>query len=182
MSELEVLPPELEELANEVGDFICYWGFKKIHGRLWTHIYLAKTPLDAGLLMQRLKVSKALISLSLNDLLKYDVILEHGKSARGTQVYVANPDVLDVILNVLRRRERKMLTKAETSHKMLLSLNLENLGRANLLPERVESMGRMIDQAQNALASILELATLDLKTWEEINEGKNKANERKARQ
>src|ERR1700730_8342606 len=103
MSELEVLPPELEELAGEVGDFICYWGFKKIHGRLWTHIYLATLPVDAGQLMQRLKVSKALISLYLHDLLKYDVIIESGKSTRSTQTYVANPEVLDVILNVLRR-------------------------------------------------------------------------------
>lgn len=172
MSELEVLPPELEELANEVGDFICYWGFKRIHGRLWTHIYLAKSPLDAGNLMQRLKVSKALISLSLNDLLKYDVILENGKSERGTQTYVANPDVLDVILNVLRRREKKMLTKAETSHKMLCSLSDESLNRANCHSERIQSLGRMITQAQDALTSLLELATLDLAHWENINEGK----------
>src|ERR1035437_5061829 len=151
MSELEVLPPELEELAGEVGDFICYWGFKRIHGRLWTHIYLAKVPLDAGRLMQRLKVSKALISLSLNDLLKFDVILEAEKSARGTQTYVANPDVLDVILNVLRRRERKMLSKAETSHKMLSSLSQENFRRANLHSDRIQALGRMIEQAQNAL-------------------------------
>lgn len=173
MSELEVLPPELEELAGEVGDFICYWGFKKIHGRLWTHVYLSKTPLDAGQLMQRLKVSKALISLSLNDLLKYDVILENGKSERGTQTYVANPDVLDVILNVLRRRERKMLAQAETSYRMLTSLNVEKLQRADLHRERIDSLGRMIDQAQNALNSLLELATLDLKEWEEINEAKS---------
>src|SRR5882757_8160603 len=153
MSDLEVLPPELEELANEVGDFICYWGFKRIHGRLWTHIYLAKSPLDAGNLMQRLKVSKALISLSLNDLLKYDVILENGKSSRGTQTYIANPDVLDVVLNVLRRRERKMRAKAETSFRMLTSLNGEKLERANLENCRLDSMGRMITQAQNALNS-----------------------------
>ena len=180
MSELEVLPPELEDLANEVGDFICYWGFKKIHGRLWTHIYLAKNPLDAGMLMLRLKVSKALISLSLNDLLKFDVILENGKSDRGTQTYVANPDVLDVILNVLRRRERKMLAQAQTSHKMLSSLKPDGVERANLQRERVESLGRMIDQAQNALSSLLELATLDLKNWEDINEAKAEA--RKSRQ
>lgn len=172
MSELEVLPPELEDLANEVGDFICYWGFKKIHGRLWTHIYLSNEPLDAGQLMQRLRVSKALISLSLNDLLRYDVILENGKSARGTQTYVANPDVLDVILNVLRRRERKMLAKAETSHRMLSSLSPERQQRACLQGERVMALGRMIHQAQNALSSLLELATVDLKSWEEINEGK----------
>lgn len=174
MSEQEVFPPELEELANEVGEFICYWGFKKIHGRIWTHIYLSDHPLDAGQLMQRLRVSKALISLSLNDLLKYDVILESGKSARGTQTYVANPDVLDVILNVLRRRERKMLTKAETSHRMLTSLNGDATSRAKLHPERILALGRMIHQAQNALSSLLELATVDLTNWEEINESKKR--------
>lgn len=167
-----MFPPELDELANEVGEFICYWGFKKIHGRIWTHIYISDKPLDAGQLMQRLRVSKALISLSLNDLLKYDVILESSKSARGTQTYIANPDVLDVILNVLRRRERKMLTKAETSHKMLGSLSDESRARAKLNQERMESLGRMIHQAQNALGSLLELATLDLAGWIEINEGK----------
>jgi DNA-binding transcriptional regulator GbsR (MarR family) len=172
MSELETLPPELEDLANEVGDFICYWGFKKIHGRLWTHIYLASEPLDAGQLMQRLGVSKALISLSLNDLLRYDVIVESGKSTRGTQTYIANPDVLDVILNVLRRRERKMLAKAETSFRMLSSLGLERQQKASLHGERIHALGRMIQQAQNALSSLLELATVDLKSWEEINEGK----------
>lgn len=175
MSELEIMPPELEELACEVGDFICYWGFKRIHGRLWTHIYLAKTPLDAGQLMQRLKVSKALISLSLNDLLNYEVIKENGKSARGTQTYVSNPDVLDVILNVLRRREKKMLAQAETSFKSLSVLPQESLQRANLNHDRIVSLGRMIDQAQSALSGLLDLSTLDLKTWEDINEGKAEA-------
>jgi DNA-binding transcriptional regulator GbsR (MarR family) len=172
MNELEGLPPEMDDLANEVGDFICYWGFKKIHGRLWTHLYLSSDPLDAGQLMQRLKVSKALISLTLNDLLRYDVIVESGKSARGTQTYVANPDVLDVILNTLRRRERKMLAKAETSHRMLSSLSPERQAKASLHNERVLALGRMIHQAQNALSSLLELATVDLKSWEDINEGK----------
>lgn len=172
MNEQDLLPPELEDLANEVGDFICYWGFKKIHGRLWTHIYLSENPLDAGQMMQRLQVSKALISLSLNDLLRYDVIIEAGKSDRGTQTYVANPNVLDVILNVLRRRERKMLAQAETSHKLLCSLNQDRLIRAKINGDRLASVGRMINQAQNALLSLLELATLDLASWEDINEGK----------
>ena len=172
MSEMEVVPPELEDLANEVGDFICYWGFKKVHGRIWTHIYLSHSPLDAGQLMQRLRVSKALISLSINDLLKYDVVLESGKSARGTQTYIANPDVVDVILNVLRRRERKMLTQAETSHRLLKALNPEAKARTRLHEQRVEAMGRMIQQAQNALESLLDLATLDMGGWDEINENK----------
>lgn len=170
MSETVAIPPELEDLANEVGDFICYWGFKKIHGKIWSHIFLAEQPVDAGQLMQRLGVSKALISLSLNDLLRYDVIKESAKSSRGTQTYIANPDVLDVILNVLRRRERKMLAKAETSFKMLSSLNSDSLKRAQLNTERIQAIGVMISQAQNALLSFLELSTVDLKGWEDINE------------
>ncbi len=172
MSELEILPPELEDLANEVGNFICYWGFKKIHGRLWTHIYLSRRPLDAAQLIRRLRVSKALISLSLNDLLKYDVILVAGKSDRGTQTYIANPDVLSLILNVLRRRERKMLAQTEASHKMLASLRTETIKQANIEELRLAAMGRMIEQAQNALLSLLELATVDLKSWEDLNERK----------
>ena len=171
MNDLEVVPPELEDLATEVGDFICYWGFKKIHGRIWTHIYLTGEPLDAGQLMQRLRVSKALISLSLNDLLRYDVILDAGKSARGTQLYAANSDVLDVILNVLRRRERKMLAKADTGHRMLSSIGADQMNRARLDPERIAALGRIIHQAQNALVSLLELTAIDLAAFEDLSDG-----------
>lgn len=171
MSDHEVVPPELEDLASEVGDFICYWGFKKIHGRIWTHVYLAGQPLDAGQLMQRLRVSKALISLSINDLLRYDVVFDAGKSARGTQLYTANPDVLDVILNVLRRRERKMLAKADTGHRMLSSLSKDQMSRANLDVERIAALGRIIHQAQNALVSLLELTSLDLTGLDDLTGG-----------
>ncbi len=171
-NEQDFCPPELEDMAEEVGEFICYWGFKKIHGRIWTHIYLSKTPLDAGQLMVRLKVSKALVSLSLNDLLKYEVIKEGEKSARGTQTYFSNPDVLNVILNVLRHRERKMIAKTEVGHKMLASLKPETLSRANLNTDRITALGVMIEQAQNALVSLLELAPLDLNSWQKINETK----------
>ena len=167
----DLIPPELEDLAAEVGEFICYWGFKKIHGRIWTHIYLSREPLDAGQLMVRLGVSKALISLSLNDLQRYDVIQDGPKSARGTQTYFANPDVLDVILNVIRRRERKMLARADQSHRLLSALNPDIQARAGVDLDRIESLGVIIGQAQNALTSLLELATVDLTTWELMNEG-----------
>ena len=169
MSELTSPPPELEELAKEVGDFICYWGFKKIHGRLWTHLYLSKNPLDAGQMMSLLKVSKALISLSLNDLLQHEVILENGKSDRGTQTYVANPDVVDVILNVLRQREKRMLIKAQSALRQVSALPLDRQEHHGLEPERIAALQKMIHQAQNALDSILELATVELSDWEEMN-------------
>lgn len=164
------LPPELDNLANEIGDIICYWGFKKIHGRLWTHIYLSEEPLDAGQLMQRLKVSKALISLSINDLLRQEVIIESAKSARGTQTYVANPNVLNVIQNVLRRREQKMLARTEASAKQLRELNAASLHEAHLQPTRLVSLTTMIDQAMAALNGLLDLKPVDFQSWSCLNE------------
>lgn len=161
--------PELEELAMEIGKFIRYWGFKKIHGRIWTHLYLSDKPLDAGTLMSRLKVSKALMSLSLNDLLKYRVILDAGKSARGTHTYVANPQVLEVILNVLHRREKKMLAHIEMAHRMLKSTTSPSKTQADINEGRLENLGAMIHEAQNTLNSILELGNLDMRTWMQIN-------------
>ena len=38
--------------------------------------------------------------------------------------------------------------------------------------DRIHSLGNMIHQAQNALSSLLELATVDLTNWEEINASK----------
>ena len=163
--------PELEDLANEIGDFIRYWGFKKVHGRLWTHIFLANEALDAAQLIQRLKVSKALISLSINELLRFDVILESRKSARGTQTYVANPDVLSVILNVLRRREKKMLARTESSHKMLACLRSEGLADARISHDRLDALGSMIRQAQESFNALLELTNIDLTAWN-LNENK----------
>lgn len=171
MSGNVIVPPELENLANEVGDFICFWGFKKVHGRLWTHLFLANEALDAGQLMHRLKVSKALISLSLNDLLRFEVILESGKSARGTQTYVANPNVLDVIMNVLRRREKKMLARAEETQKMLAQSAPENLAAAQVSTCRLGSLGAMIQQAQVAFDGLLELTSVDFNNWAQLNEG-----------
>lgn len=164
-----MVPPELEDLANEIGDFICFWGFKKIHGRIWTHLFLSSEALDAGQLMSRLRVSKALISLSLNDLLRYEVIIESQKSSRGTQTYLANPNVLDVILNVLRRRERKMLARAESSHKMLASVPGDNLVGAQVCANKLAALGAMICQAQAAFNGVLELTTVDFKGWNELN-------------
>jgi DNA-binding transcriptional regulator GbsR (MarR family) len=153
----------LDLLAQEIGKFIRYWGFKKIHGRIWCHIYLSPVPLDAGTLMKRLQVSKALMSLSLNDLLDHKVIAEAGKSDRGTQTYVANPNVLDVILNVLKQREKNLLNKIEDCHKKLKDIPEVN-------PHRLEAMRLMIREAQQTLDGILELSTIDFMIWSQLND------------
>ncbi|HAG91817.1 MAG TPA: hypothetical protein DCL41_08090 [Bdellovibrionales bacterium] len=164
------IAPEWDELALEVGKFMRYWGFKVIHGRIWTHIFLSKKPLDAGTLMERFGLSKALMSLSLKDLLTYKVILEGPKSDKGTQTYVANPNILEVILNVLRRREKRMLAELKTSQELLLSVARKNEEPLALNLENLEAMGEMITQAQCTLEAMLELSNIDFKSFEFLNQ------------
>lgn len=168
MRKSDSIPPEVHDLAEEIGKFIRYWGFKKIHGKIWAHIYMSETPLDAGSLMDRLEVSKALMSLSLKDLLEYDVIIEGPKSSRGTQTYVANPDVITVILNVLRRREKKMLAHIETAHRLVQNLPATEHQKAHLSQNKIKELGGLIQQAQSSLNGILELAELDLSIWSQL--------------
>lgn len=151
------LPAEVEQLANAVGEFICYWGFKKIHGRIWTHVYLSKTPLDAGQLMKRLRVSKALISLTLHDLLKFDVIRGGPKSERGTQTYLPNDSILEIILNVIEKRERKMLQVTRNACDRLAQVSANTLTERSLDPARIAGIKRMVDDSDRTLGDLISL-------------------------
>lgn len=157
---------ELDNLAEQVGVFIQYWGFKKVHGRIWTHLYLSPCPLDAGCLIERLEVSKALVSLSLKDLLEYQVVVNAGLSGKGTQLFRANPQVITVILNVIRLREKRLL--AETA--MAFDLLREAPPPSECVDQaRMVALGNMISQARMCMDNLLALSTLSLASWQEFH-------------
>jgi DNA-binding transcriptional regulator GbsR (MarR family) len=137
-----------------------YWGFKAIHGRIWTHLFLSPAPLDAGDLISRLKVSKALISMSITDLLEHDVILEAGKGQRGKQLYVANPDVTSVIFDVLRKRERQMLAKVSSAYKLLEADFRAGGVQSGVQAQRLKQLGTMIQSAQEALEAFIAIGEI----------------------
>ena len=151
---------QLNKLADEVGNFIQYWGFKRIHGKIWTHMYLSAEPLDAADLQKRLGISKSLASISLSDLLKYNVILKRGRGPRETTVYVCNPEVRSVILNVIKNREALILRNVEQKYFALKTSN-ELIQQDQINPERIKSLGNMIDEAQRGLNALVDLQAID---------------------
>ena len=113
-------PAQINALATEIGGFIEYWGFKKIHGMIWTHLYLSNQPLSALELIQRLKVSKALVSISIKDLVKYNLIIQTEESEnKKNKFYITNPDTFGAIKNVLENREMKMMERIRSEFKAL---------------------------------------------------------------
>ncbi len=147
--------PELEEFASQVGSFMEYWGFKKVHGQIWCHIYLSQQPLDASELMKRLDISKALVSISLKELLDFEVIEEVGKSPRGTRLYKAREDLRATILDTLRRRERKMMSRIMGAYSLLEKLEGEELESHGIAQERLAFLGMMIRMVDMSLDQMI---------------------------
>jgi DNA-binding transcriptional regulator GbsR (MarR family) len=143
--------PELEEFSNQVGTFMEYWGFKRVHGQIWSHIYLSESPLDAAGLMRKLQISKALVSISLKELLDFGVLEEAGKSARGTRLYRAREDLGATILDTLRRRERKMMSRILAASSLLEKLDDEELSRHGLERRKILFLGSLIRMVNQSL-------------------------------
>lgn len=166
-SRKNLVPTELEEVANQVGEFIEYWGFKNVHGRIWAHIYVAARPLDAGDLVELLGISKALVSMSLSDLMDYDVIQIAGKSERGTVIYQSNPNVVSVVMGVLRKRERKLLSRIAGATKLLKD---SKTGPMELNRERLNSLHDLVLTAEESLDTILHLGEVSFEDFEKFDE------------
>ncbi len=112
MSQIQKM--KLRKLSHAVGEFMRYWGFRKIHGAIWTQVYLSKTPLSGADLTRNLGVSKALVSPAIEELVQHGLIQPHPSENEKTKYYIPVADVQSVILNVLRTREKLMLQ--EISH------------------------------------------------------------------
>ncbi len=146
---------KLRALSESVGDFIRYWGFRRIHGQIWTQVFLSKTSLSGAELTQRLGVSKALISPALSELESYGLIVmsEDGKK---TKRYSAVPDVIPVIKKILKEREAKIIATAQEEFEAVRKLHNKKGDQDSILEnQRLEELGQMISLAQFALNFIV---------------------------
>lgn len=148
------LKAEWRALAGAVGDFIRYWGFRRIHGEIWTQLYLSPQPLSGVELTRRLEVSKALVSKGLAELQEYGLIRVAGGDGK-TVLFEAHPGVFGVIRGILARRERVMIQEA---FRRARGLEARVGGDSRVDPKRVESLLAMIQAASSALDLILELS------------------------
>lgn len=157
--------PEMQDLAEQIGEFIHYWGFKRVHGRIWTHLYVAQKPLDAADLVRQLKISKALVSISLRELLEYEVIEEVGKSPRGTHLYRTNPDILKVILSVLRQREKRILSRIQAAQETLEKTSSDDRTAHGMSERNIAQLGELVQKATIGLESFIAFRSVDFGEW-----------------
>lgn len=148
---------KLALLADGIGDFISYWGFRRIHGQIWTLVYLSQNEMSSLEIQKTLKVSKALTSTGLNELVKHKLIFLTSPKNQRLKTYAANPEVIAVIYSILKTRELKMLEKISSRFNDFKPTTHES----KLDPKRITSLEAMIALAQFSLTSTLENCELE---------------------
>lgn len=146
---------EIDKVCVSVGKFIEYWGFKEVEGRIWCHILLAKEPLCAQDIMDRTDITKGLASISLARLVEYNVIrIEKLNRPGKTQYYQINENVTEVIREVLRNRERKIITDVAHSIENLLDVPEEELSQYISI-DRLNFLKKMVKTARSMLKALI---------------------------
>lgn len=147
-------------VADSVGEFIEWWGFKSIHGRIWTLLALSSKPMSQAAVARGLGVSRALVSSAIRE-------LEEWRLARPTHdgrnaPWVAVIDVWPTISDVLRGREWMIIE----STRMALEAAIEEAQIAQDLGEelawdldRMQSLLRLTETAQSLLKVLVGLRT-----------------------
>lgn len=127
-------------LLNNIGSFIEYWGFRKIHGKIWAKIYLSKRPLSTPEIVHELGVSKALVSGALNELLEHKLIEKVGQVKYGGITYIACPNPAEVVLNIVRNRELILFEKIQDDLVYLNDMNSDHLRELNLNTDSIKDL------------------------------------------
>jgi len=108
-------------------------------------------PLSSIELAKKLKVSKALVSLALPELLEFDVIRECARGTGRTIYYAANPNLTSAIRTVLKKRELQLIKKTHQSLK-----KLEKNSKNTLDSSRIEELGRFIGDTETILTGLID--------------------------
>jgi DNA-binding transcriptional regulator GbsR (MarR family) len=89
--------------SDAVGEFIAYWGFKSVLGRIWTVLAVRRQPMTQVEIAEFLEVSRSLVSGAISELTGHGLVeqVEPSRNAPYTAVF----DIWPSISGVLRSRE-----------------------------------------------------------------------------
>ena len=151
--EKESLPLPVSEVLERVGEFIQSWGFRKLDGQVWTLIFLSSEALTATQIAKQLNMSKASVSLSINELLEFKVIREVAHGKHRSVYYDTTLNMADVIQDVLRNRERRMMAQMLTDIKLLERSSEEGELADHVNSKRVQELRLMMEGAESMLSA-----------------------------
>jgi len=100
------------EVCQIVGRLMELWGFRKSLGRIWAVLYLNEEPLSADEIADHLSLSRGSTSMALQELLRWGVVRKSWKPGERKDFFVAEENVIKMILRILNERELPAIDEA----------------------------------------------------------------------
>lgn len=148
------------DACDAVGAFIEGWGFRSIHGRVWTLLALHRDPMAQTDIADALGVSRSLISLAIAELMEYGLVEPTGDHRNAP--YAVRMDVWPVISGVLRKREWMLVERARITLEAAVTLTEDAERRGERTPwdlGRMRVLLGMTELAQGVLRAIIAIRT-----------------------
>src|SRR5690606_25086888 len=156
------------------GRLAGFFGFSDVMGRLYGTLLLSPEPLSLDELAERLRISKGSVSMNMRSLERWGMAQEVWMRGERKKYYEAEPDLWQVMRNVLSGRERREVqlaleVLADSVEKLKsaegeLSDNERELAQFYL--QRMDDLQAFFHVAQLAMETVL--ATEDSLDFEEI--------------
>ena len=144
--------PVVYQACEAVGQMMELWGFKRIHGMVWTYIFLAPHPQTAQDIRTGLGISTGLASMTLADLARWGVVHRRSPPGERRDFFEAEANIWRPILKVLREREFYQM-----------NATVEELRRVQ---QQLTSSGLAVDlHAAGKLTELIQLGELALKLF-----------------
>jgi DNA-binding transcriptional regulator GbsR (MarR family) len=156
---------ELDLVVDNIGRFIEYWGFRKIHGKVWGLVYLCSEPISTPDIVSKLGVSKALVSGAINDLLKYKLIEKVGQVKHGGYTYVSTRDLAGVVREVIKNRELILLEEIENDLTVLGKLPKSDKDKLGVSHENIDLLKKLTKEHRKMASRLSKLKLNSLMDW-----------------
>ena len=149
------LLPWEEKTLQAVGNVVEFWGFKENHGRIWALLSLRKEGLTALEIRKLLGLSKGAVSMLLQDLETWTIVLrdedqvnkghsqnKSPENKRRGRVYKACSDLFQMISYVLKQREQDLLENT-----LFLLKNAHQEAQDVASSEQINTLSTMLSSA-----------------------------------
>ena len=156
---------DLRKVAESIGNFIEYWGFRNIHGRIWTLAFLAPEPITTEEIMARLDVSKGLVSRAISELIEHKLLIIEGTSSFGRRRYIASEDVGSVVHDVLRQREQILLEETSKHISRLSDHSAEELMSLGVGAKNLAQLRGLTKENESLLKAFLKKRFRTMAEW-----------------
>jgi DNA-binding transcriptional regulator GbsR (MarR family) len=130
--------------CQAIGQVIEGWGFKKIMGVIWAFLYLCPEPATTKDICSNLKISPALASITLQDLLRWGVVNKTTSIGKRLDYYTAEHDIWKMIRKVFREREKMAIEQTKNKlEEAIKSLNNELNTRMDIKSRRTSQFQKL---------------------------------------